>query len=399
MRPIADDLPDTLFILDPAFSRELMKKIADFVPEHIRALSAYVPGKPLRQAERESGIRCVKMASNENPFGPSPLAVAAIRQAASATNFYPDNDANELRRLLAENHGLPPEQVLVVDGSTALLDIVARTLLGPGLNAITSRRSFIVYSIVTRSSGGELVEVPMREDRFDLDAIAAAINSETRVIYIANPNNPTGTMCWADEFDGFLQRIPDSVMVVLDEAYCDYAEFHARKFGRTYTRSVDHVRKGRQNLIVLRTFSKAHGLAGLRIGYGIGDAEMLRYFAQVRTAFSVSGVAEAGAIAALKDKAHIRLSLERNAEGVGYLVPRLREMGFRVVQPSANFVYFETSEDPTQLARRVQNEGCIIRSLVPWGIPNGLRVSVGTPEQNRIAIEILGRVLRAVPVR
>lgn len=376
-----------------------MKKIAEFVPEHIRALSAYVPGKPVRQAERESGVRCIKMASNENPFGPSPLAVAAIRQAASATNFYPDNDANELRRLLAEKHRLSPEQVLVVDGSTALLDIVARTLLSPGLNAITSRRSFIVYAIVTRSAGGELVEVPMREDRFDLNAIAAAVDSETRVIYIANPNNPTGTMFYADEFDRFLQRIPESVMVVLDEAYCDYAEFHAKKSGQAYSRSTDYVRSGRQNLLVLRTFSKAHGLAGLRIGYGIGDAEMLRYFAQVRTAFSVSGLAEAGAIAALKDQAHVRLSLERNAEGVAYLIPRLREMGFRVVPPSANFIYLETSEDPSQLARRVQNEGCIIRSLVPWGIPNGLRISVGTPEQNRIAIEILGRVLREQPVR
>jgi histidinol-phosphate aminotransferase len=376
-----------------------MKKIADFVPEHIRALSAYVPGKPLRQAERESGVRCIKMASNENPFGPSPLAVAAIRQAASATNFYPDNDANELRRLLAEKYRVSPEQVLVVDGSTALLDIVARTLLRPGLNAITSRDSFIVYAVVTRSSGGELVQVPMRDDTFDLDAIAAAVNPETRVIYIANPNNPTGTMFWAEDFDRFLQRIPDSVMVVLDEAYCDYAEFHAKKFGQTYSRAADYVRNGKQNLLVLRTFSKAHGLAGLRIGYGIGDAEMLRYFAQVRTAFSVSMVAEAGAIAALKDAAHIRLSLERNAEGIAYLVPRLKEMGFRVVQPCANFIYLETSEDPTQLARRVQNEGCIVRSLVPWGIPNALRISVGTPEQNRIVIDILSRVLRAEPVR
>lgn len=376
-----------------------MKKIADFVPEHIRALSAYVPGKPVRQAERESGVRCIKMASNENPFGPSPLAVAAIRQAASAINFYPDNDANELRRLLAEKHRVRPEQVLVVDGSTALLDIIARTLLGPGRNAVTGRGSFIVYAIVTRSAGGELVEVPMRDDIFDLDAIAAAVNADTRIIYIANPNNPTGTMFCADEFDRFLQRIPDSVMVVLDEAYCDYGEFHAKKSGRTYSRAVDYVRSGRQNLIVLRTFSKAHGLAGLRVGYGIGDAEMLRHFAQVRTAFSVSGVAEAGAIAALKDEAHVRLSLERNAEGVAYLVPRLKDLGFRVVQPVANFIYLETSEDPAQLARRVQDEGCIIRSLVPWGIPNGLRISVGTPEQNRIAVEILSRVLRPVPVR
>ncbi|HWC17300.1 MAG TPA: aminotransferase class I/II-fold pyridoxal phosphate-dependent enzyme, partial [Terriglobales bacterium] len=171
-----------------------MKKISDFVPQHIRALSAYVPGKPVRQAERESGVRCIKMASNENPFGPSPLAVSAIQQAATSTNFYPDNDANDLRIVLAEYHGVPAEQILVTDGSTALIDIVSRTLLAPGLNAVTSKCSFIIYPIVTRSAGGALIEVPTRNHGFDLDAIVAAITSETRIVYVANPNNPTGTM-------------------------------------------------------------------------------------------------------------------------------------------------------------------------------------------------------------
>jgi histidinol-phosphate aminotransferase len=376
-----------------------MKKISDLIPEHIRALSTYVPGKPVRQAERESGIRCIKMASNENPFGPSPLAIAAIRQAANGTNFYPDNDATDLRVALAEHHGIQPEQVLVTDGSTALIDIIARTLLAPGLNAITSQRSFIVYSLVTRSAGGRLIEVPMRDDCFDLDAVAAAITPETRVVYIANPNNPTGTMFFADVLDRFIPRVPGDVMVVLDEAYSDYAEFHARQASQLYSRSIEYAKEGRQNVIVLRTFSKAHGLAGLRVGYGIGDPQLLRYFAQVRTAFSVSVVGEAGAIAALKDDAHIRLSVERNAEGVEYLTPRLQEMGFRVVPTSANFIYLETSEDPTQLGRRIQNEGCIVRSLAPWGIPNALRISVGTPEENRILVDALSRALRPMSVR
>ena len=376
-----------------------MRKISDFVPEHIRALSTYVPGKPLRQAERESGIRCIKMASNENPFGPSPLAVAAIRQAASGINFYPDNDASDLRIVLAEHHGVRPEQILVTDGSTALIDIIARTLLAPGLNAVTSQRSFIIYAIVTRSAGGRLIEAPTQNNSFDLAAISAAINAETRLVYIANPNNPTGTMFYADELDEFLSHVPDHVMVVLDEAYSDYGEFHAKRKGQVYSRSIEHVKNGRQNVIVLRTFSKAHGLAGLRVGYGIGDPQMLRYFAQVRTAFSVSGVAEAGAIAALKDEAHIRLSIERNSEGVEYLIPRLKDFGFRVVPTSANFIYLETSEDPAQIGRRIQNEGCIVRSLVPWGIPNGLRISVGTPEQNRVLIEALSRVMRPVGIK
>lgn len=376
-----------------------MKKIADFVPEHIRALSTYVPGKPLRQAERESGIRCIKMASNENPFGPSPLAVAAIQRAATGTNFYPDNEANDLRFSLAAHHGIEPEQLLITDGSTALIDIIARTLLGPGLNAVTSERSFVIYTNVTRGSGGRLIQAPMRRDTFDLDAIVAAITPETRIAYIANPNNPTGTMFYADELDRFLSHIPDHVMVLLDEAYCDYGEFSAHKSGQIYSRSIEHVKAGRTNVIVLRTFSKAHGLAGLRVGYGIGDPQMLRYFAQLRTAFSVSVVGEAGALAALKDEDHIRLSVERNAEGVEYLIPRLQKMGFRVVPTSANFIYLETGDDPSQLARRVQNEGCIIRSLLPWGIPNALRISVGTPEQNRILTEALSKVLRPVAAR
>lgn len=376
-----------------------MKKISDFVPEHIRALSTYVPGKPQRQAERESGIRCIKMASNENPFGPSPLAIAAIQQAAPSTNFYPDNEASDLRFVLADHHGVQPEQILVTDGSTALIDIIARAMLGPGLNAVTSERSFVIYSHVTRASGGHLIQVPMKTDTFDLDAIAAAITPETRVAYIANPNNPTGTMFYADELDRFVSRVPDHVMLLLDEAYCDYGEFYARQSRQAYSRSLEHVKAGRQNVIVLRTFSKAHGLAGLRVGYGIGDPQMLRYFAQLRTAFSVSVVGEAGAVAALRDEAHIRMSVERNAENVEYLTPRLQEMGFRVVPTSANFIYLQTTDDPNQLARRMQNEGCIIRSLVPWGISNALRISVGTQHQNRVLIDALAKVIRPVGAR
>jgi len=372
-----------------------MKTIVDCVPEHIRGLSAYVPGKPVREAERESGIRCIKMASNENPFGPSPLAIAAIRQAANSANFYPDNDANELRRALAEHHSVQPEQILITDGSTALIDIIARTFLAPGLNAVTSERSFIVYKIVTRSSAGTLIEVPMRDDTFDLDAILAAITPETRLVYIANPNNPTGTMFFADALDRFIDGVPQHVMIALDEAYSDYAEFHVRKKNETYSRSIEYVKQGRDNVVVLRTFSKAHGLAGLRVGYGIGDAQIVRYFAQVRTAFSVSGIGEAAALAALRDEAHIRLSVERNVEGVAYLTPRFRELGFRVVPSAANFIYLETAENPTELGRRVQNEGCIIRSLEPWGIPNALRITVGTPEQNKTLVESLKRVLKA----
>jgi histidinol-phosphate aminotransferase len=197
----------------------MKKTVLDQIPEHIRALAGYVPGKPLRQAERESGMAMIKMASNENPFGPSPLALAAIREAAAEVNLYPDNDASELREALAARHQLAAEQIFIGDGSLGILDVVARTLLVPGTNCISSERSFISYPVITRSIGARFIDVPMRNDTYDLDAIAAAIDEQTRVVILANPNNPTGTMFDADATEAFLERVPESVLVILDEAY------------------------------------------------------------------------------------------------------------------------------------------------------------------------------------
>jgi histidinol-phosphate aminotransferase len=372
-----------------------MSRFDDIVPAHIRALGRYVPGKPLRVAERESGLRCIKLASNENPLGPSPMAVEAIRAAALSANFYPDNDNTELRVRLAELHKLEPEQILVTNGTTAFLDIIARTLLAPGLNAVTSAHSFIVYPIITRAAGGTLIEAPMRGHAFDLDAVAAAINRETRVVFIANPNNPTGTMLDATSMDRFLDRVPDHVLVVLDEAYCDFAQDFAQRAGLTYSHSLDSVRQGR-NLVVLRTFSKAHGLAGLRVGYGFAPPGVLQYFARVRTAFSVSGVAEAGAVAALADVAHIRRTVENNAAGALTLVKGLRDLGLLALPTAASFVYFEVPEDAVAVAKRMQAAGVIVRPLTAWGIPNGIRVTVGTPEQNQTFLDVLKKSLERV---
>src|SRR5882762_1311722 len=202
----------------------MKKTVFDLIPEHIRALGAYVPGKPMKQAQRESGIQMIKMASNENPFGPSPLAIEAVRAAAREINLYPDNDATELRAALSARHDLAPEQVFIADGSLGILDILARTLLGPGLNCITSERSFISYPIVTQATGARLIMTPMRGDGYDLHAIAARIDDLTRVVVLANPNNPTGTMFDANATEEFLNQVPDHVLVVLDEAYSDFAE-------------------------------------------------------------------------------------------------------------------------------------------------------------------------------
>jgi len=375
-----------------------MSDFSQLVPEHVRSLGGYTPGKSRRQAQQESQVDCIKMASNENPFGPSPRAVEAMRSVLGEVNFYPDNDASELREKLAEYHNVTPEQVVPTAGSTALLGIMARTLLSPGLNAITSERSFIVYPIATQAAGGKLITVAMREDGFDLPAIAAAIDGNTRLIYISNPNNPTGTIVNAAEVERFLERVPDHVVVVLDEAYYDFAQAFATRRGVAYSRSLDYVKDGRK-VVVLRTFSKAHGLAGLRVGYGIGPAKLMSYFSRMRTTFSVSTLAQAAAVAALDDKAHTDKAVTNNTEQSQPLMEAMSDLGYHVVPTWANFLYCELGEDAATVAKQLQSEGIIIRPLGPWGAPNAIRITIGTPEQNRTFLSAFRKVMARAAVK
>lgn len=375
-----------------------MSDFSQLVPEHVRNLGGYTPGKSLRQAQRESRMNCIKMASNENPFGPSPKAIVAMQAALAESNFYPDNDASELRQKLAELHQVQPEQIVPTAGSTALLGIMARTLLSPGLNAVTSQLSFIVYPIATQAAGGTLIQVPMRNHGYDLDAVAAAVDRNTRIIYLSNPNNPTGTLVAANEVDRFVDRLPDHVITILDEAYSDFAQYFADTRGVDYSHGLDYVKQGRK-VVVLRTFSKAHGLAGIRVGYGIGPAELMSYFARMRTTFSVSVVAQAAAVAALEDQAHIRKALENNAEQAGRLMQGLAEFGYRVVPTWANFLYCELGEDAAAVAKRLLAEGIIVRPLGPWGAPTAIRITIGTPEQNEIFLKAFRKVMAQAVAR
>jgi histidinol-phosphate aminotransferase len=375
-----------------------MSDFNQFVPEHVRNLGGYTPGKSLRQAQQESRVNCIKMASNENPFGPSPKAVEAMQAVLAESNFYPDNDASELREKLAQHHKVQPEQIVPTAGSTALLEIVARTLLSPGLNAVTSERAFIIYPIATQAAGGQLIQVPMRDDTFDLDAIAAAVDRHTRIIYISNPNNPTGTIVAKKALDHFLDEVPEHVLVILDEAYHDFAQTFAALRRVEYLHSLDYVNQGRK-VVVLRTFSKAHGLAGVRVGYGIGPAELMRYFARMRTTFSVSSVAQAGALAALDDAAHIQKTLQNNAEQAERLIAGMAALGCHPIPTWANFLYCELGEDAAVLAKRLQAEGVIVRPLAPWGAPSAIRVTIGTPEQNHIFLNAFKKVTEQATVR
>jgi len=375
-----------------------MSDFRQLVPEHVRHLAGYTPGKSRRQAQRESSVECIKMASNENPFGPSPNAVEAMRAALSESNFYPDNDVSELRQKLADHHGVTPDNIVPTAGSTALLGIIARTLLSPGLNAITSERSFIVYPIATQAAGGKLIQTPIKQNGYDLDAIAAAVDRDTRIIYLSNPNNPTGTALSAPDIDRLLQKLPDHVVTILDEAYYDFAQYFADLRRFDYSHAIDYVKQDRK-VVVLRTFSKAHGLAGVRVGYGIGPTEFMTYLARMRTTFSVSSVAQAAALAALDDKTHTEKTLRNNADESQRLIDGIAELGYSVPETWANFLYCDLREDAVAFARAMQTEGVIIRPLAAWGAPTAIRISIGTPEQNQIFLQAFKRLTARAAVR
>ncbi len=337
-------------------------------------------------------MRYLKLNSNETPLGPSPKALEAMRAALANCHLYPDNEAKLLRAKLAELHQVDPDHVLVCPGLTDLLGIIARVFLKPGSNAVTSQRSFVVYPAATKAAGAELIEVPMRDDAFDLNAIAAAMNQQTRLVFLANPNNPTGTLFGARATDDFLRTVPDSVTVILDEAYSDYAHYFAVQRGVEYSHSLEYVREGR-NLLVLRTFSKAHGLAGARVAYALGPKELLHRLAEVQSIFAVSLPAQAGALAALDDLDHIERALENNAEGANLLSQELLQLGFRVPQTWGNFLYCDLHQDAAAFAQRMKAEGVLIRPLGSWGAPTAIRVTVGTPGQNQTFLHAFRTIL------
>ncbi len=374
-----------------------MNDYGKLVPKHIQKLTSYKPGKHLRQAELETGVRCIKMASNENPFGPSPLAIEALKAATSDIHFYPDTATTELVSRIAEIQEIKPNQILATAGSTTFLEIIARTLLGPGLNAVTSKLSFIVYPLVTNATGARLIEVPTLNDGYDLERILEAVDANTRVVYLANPNNPTGTVVTAAEIDGFLDRLPSHVVTILDEAYYEFANYFAGERGIEYSHSIDYVRAGRP-VVVLRTFSKAQGLAGIRVGYGMGPSELISYFARMRPAFMVSSLGETAALASLADVGHVQLAVENNASGAEMLTAAIAELGIRVVPTWANFLYCELAEESAPLCKLLEQQGIIVRPMSgPWGSPNAFRVSIGTREQNHLFLETLRNVRNRVP--
>lgn len=345
------------------------------IPQYIEEIDPYIPGKPIEEVERELGLTAVKLASNENPLGPSPLAVEAARRALAESHRYPDGGSYYLREALAARLDVPREKIIVGSGSTDIIHLAASVLLGAGESAVTSQGSFPLYYIAIEKMGANLIAVPQKNYAFDLDGIARAVQKDTKIIYIANPNNPTGSIFDADAFDTFLQKIPEEILVVLDEAYYEYVQM------KNYSRSLDLVRANK-NVLVLRTFSKVYGLAGLRVGYGIGPVELIGAMDKIRLPFPVSGVAQAAALAALDDTEHVKRSLETNRAGIEQIENGLREIGVKSAPSVTNFVLVEVGGDADVLAAELLKLGVIVRPMAWMGFPHAIRVTVGTREEN-----------------
>jgi histidinol-phosphate aminotransferase len=353
------------------------------VSENIKNITPYTPGKPIEELERELGISgSIKLASNENPLGPSPKAVVAIKKAVAGLNRYPDGSGYYLSQALARNHKVDISQIILGNGSNELIELVVRTFVQPGDEVISADPSFVVYKMITQAAGGTNVVVPLRDNRHDLDAMADRISERTRIIFIANPNNPTGTMNTSAEMDRLMNRVPDHVIVAVDEAYYEYVT------RADYPDSLDYL-KAAKNVLALRTFSKIYGLAGLRIGYGITTSAIAELMNKVRQPFNTNSLGQAGALAALADRKHVEKSIAINSEGKQFLYQSFGRLGIPYVPTEANFILFEAPSDGRELYAALLKTGVIVR---PMG-GKKLRVTIGLPDENKRFVSELEKIV------
>ncbi len=352
----------------------------------LEGLVAYDPGKPIEETARELGLNLediIKVASNENPLGPSPKAIVAMREAAEGVNIYPDGGGYKLRTAIAEKFGLQRENVILGNGSNEIIELIGHGFLNPGDNVIAAEHAFVVYRLMAKLFGAETIEVPDPGFVHDLDAMAAAITPQTKKVFIANPNNPTGTMVGQDEIERFMDKVPEHVMVIFDEAYYEFLHEPPN--------TLRYVKEGR-NVVIMRTFSKIQGLAGLRIGYGLTSPEISEVLQKCRQPFNTNSIAQAGAIAGLTDDKHQQHTRDLNDEGLAYLQGAFEEMGLEYVPSSANFVLVNVG-DGDAVFDAMLKKGVIIRAMRGYKLPDWVRISTGTREQNKRCIATLKEVL------
>jgi histidinol-phosphate aminotransferase len=354
---------------------------------HILGIAPYEPGKPIEELEREFGVHdAIKLASNENPLPPSERVQKAISDALGTLNRYPDGSGFYLRQALAKKHDFPQDQVFLGNGSNELIELAVRTFLKPGDEAIVPHPSFVVYPMIVQAAGGIRVMVMLKDYRLDLEAMARAITPMTKIVFVANPNNPTATMVTADEVDAFMSRVPERTIVIFDEAYIEFA------MGPDFPDALSYVKQGRK-VIVLRTFSKAASLAGLRVGYGIADADAVSLMNRIRQPFNVNALAQAAALAALEDENHVLECVRMIEAGRHYLYDEFNNLGVKYVPSRANFILVDVGRSASDIYQRLLKEGVIVRPMTPFGMESALRVTVGTPQENRRLVKALKKVL------
>lgn len=363
--------------------------IWNYANSQLRDLVAYEPGKPIDDVARELGLdpsEIIKLASNENPLGPSPKAVEAMHAALSTAHIYPDGGAYYLREAIAKKFDLKRENVVLGNGSSEIIEFVGHAFLQPGDEIIVARHSFSIYQLMAKLFGANVVEVPDPHFSHDLEAMADAITPRTKIIFVTNPNNPTGTLVSQAEIDRFVARVPESVVIFFDEAYMEFLDEPLD--------SVQFIRDGRQNIVVARTFSKIQGLAGLRIGYGLATKEMAEILQKTREPFNANSIAQAGAVAGLLDEDHQEATRQLNREGRDYLQRAFASLGLKYVPSHANFVLVKVGEGKA-IFKALQERGVIIRDMDSYGLPEWIRVTVGTMEENTRFIRELNHFIAA----
>lgn len=356
----------------------------------LEAIKPYVPGKPIEDVQREYGLQdVIKLASNENPLGPSPEAVAAAKESLARLNYYPDGQSYYLRRALAEKMSVRPEQLVVGNGADGIIMQVCLAYLEDGDQVIVSRSSFPIYDIYTYVMRAQLIKIPLREYRLDLDAMANAITDRTKVVFVCNPNNPTGTILSAAAVDEFMRRVPPRVLVILDEAYFEFVD------SSDFPDSQKYIREGRKNVLIMRTFSKVYGLAGIRLGYAIAEPEVLEPLNKIKEPFAVNLIAQEAGIAALSDQTYAHKTVCANREGRQYLYREFSRLGLFYLESHTNFVLVRIGQEASRIIQTLLERGIIVRPCGNYDLPEFARVTVGTPAQNSRLIAGLEDALSA----
>jgi histidinol-phosphate aminotransferase len=354
----------------------------------LATLPVYQPGRPIEEVAREHNLpveSIVKLASNENPLGPSPKAVAAMREVLANLHLYPDGNAFYLKQKLAAKLGLKTENLVLGNGSNEIIEFVSHAFMRPGVDVVVSEYCFAIYPIMAKMFGANLIVVPARNLGHDLPGMLKAITPQTRVVFVANPNNPTGTLASKEDIQEFVRQVPDSVLLVMDEAYVEFLD--------DAPDLLPLIRNGKSNLLLMRTFSKIYGLAGLRLGYGIGHPDLIAAFEKIRQPFNINALIQAGALAALDDQEHLNSTRANNTEGLAWFEKELARLKLEFVPSAANFILVRVG-DGQRIFDAMQRRGVITRPMGGYKLSEWIRITVGTPEQNRRCIEALEEALK-----